>query len=192
MPHRETPSKHRARGYIRVSRRHGDKMQTAALADICGAVYRADDPSGLDDLLRSLRSGDAVMVTTLGRLASRFDDLGAILGEIHKRKAVLIETTTGRRSDVASDVVLMMVDARSELLGEARAFTTRSGKRAAQKRWANGGPERMPEEAARRIWHDRRIATMTEALAQMPGWTTPTAYRRLGKRHAPAGRPRTR
>ena len=61
---------------------------------------------------------------------------------------------------------------------------------AAQKRWANGGPDRMPEEAARRIWHDRRISTMTEALSQMPGWSTTTAYRRLGKRLAPAGRPR--
>lgn len=190
MPHQESPAKHRARGFIRITRRHGEKMQQAALADVCGAIYRADDQDGMSDLLRSLRSGDAVMVTTLGRLASRFDDLGAILGEIHKRKAVLIETTTGRRSDVASDMVSMMVDARSELLGEARAFTTRTGKRAAQKRWANGGPERMPEEAARRIWHDRRIATMTEALSQMRGWSMTTAYRRLGKRHAPAGRPR--
>ncbi|MEW5705098.1 MAG: recombinase family protein [Pseudomonadota bacterium] len=191
MPHRESPAKHRARGYIRVTRRHGEKMQQAALSDICGAIYRADDPSGLDDLLRSLRSGDAVMVTTLGRLASRFDDLGTILGEIHKRKAVLIETGTGRRSDVASDVVSMMVDARSELLGEARAFNTRTAKKAARNRWAKHGPERMPEEDARRIWHDRRIATMTEALSQMSGWSMTTAYRRLGKRHAPAGRPRT-
>lgn len=63
-------------------------------------------------------------------------------------------------------------------------------KAAARNRWAKHSPQRMPDEVARRIWHDRRIATMTEALAQMPGWSTTTAYRRLGKRFAPAGRPR--
>lgn len=184
-------SKHRARGWIRAISPHTEKAQRAALEPICGALYSAADADGLDDLLRSLRPGDLVVVTTLGRLARRWGALVDLLEAIHKKRAAVLETTTGRRSDDAAAVVSLLDDARAEQISEAKGLTPRRAKAAAGKRWAAERERRMPDAEAERIWkHDRRYPTGGEAIEAMTGWSLSAAYRQFGPRGIGAGRPK--
>ena len=158
-------------------------------------IYNAKD-SSVDALIKSLRAGDQVMVSTLGRLATRRDQLGPIIEAIHKKGATVVEMATDRRSD-GPQAVQMALDAAAELALDARGISLRDAKKFS----AMGGlatkikvaremeAKRLGKTEARNIWKNP-LLTNSEALEQMTGWTQASAYRRLGTRKLAIGRRR--
>ena len=148
-------------------------------------------------MVKQLRAGDEVAVTSLGRLAPTRAGLRYAIDAIHSKKCVIVEVASGRRSDRAAEFGLMVLDATNELTTEARGITPAEGIKygriggqitaARVKREMEG--KRMPKTEARNIWKNPLI-TGPEALAQMPGWTQASAYRILKKRNLAKGRPR--
>lgn len=183
-------SKHRIRGFVRVSTRHGLKMQLEALEPNCGHIYHADGGDGLSDLLNSLRRGDTVLVTTLARLASSRDGIAEALFAIHAKRAAVVETSTNRRSDSGDDGWQMMADAVAELSGDSRALPSRLASRYGKLSGKNKRAARLAEAEAKREWFDVRNTTTTAALEKMPGWSLTSAYRKFGQRRVTVGRPR--
>lgn len=182
--------RHRIRGFIRVSTRHGLKMQTEALGPHCGVVYHHDQGDGLADLLASLRRGDTVLVTSLARLTSSRDGIAEALRTIHAKKAAVVETSTNRRSDNGDDAWQMMADAVAELSGDSRALPSRLASRYGKLSGKTKRAARLAEAEAKREWFDVRNSTTTAALEKMPGWSLTSAYRKFGQRRVTVGRPR--
>jgi hypothetical protein len=186
------------RGFLRASRHSGEKAQRMLLEEHkVSPIYNAKEHD-LDDLIRSLRPGDEVWVTTMGRLASRRADLKAAVEAIHSKKAVIVEAASGRRSNRAADAAQMALDAADELALDARGVTP-----AQARRFGKLGGEitrkrvkremeakRLGKTEAGNIWRNP-LLTGAEALAKMPGWTLASAYRILKKRGLAKGRPRS-
>lgn len=159
------------------------------------AIYGVKERT-IEALIKSLRKGDEVMVSTLGRLATRRDQLGPIVEAIHKKGAVVVEMATDRRSN-GREAMQMALDAAAELALDARGISLRD----ARKFSAIGGQitkarveremaaKRLPKTEARNIWKNPLLSN-SEALAQMPGWTQASAYRFLKKRGLAIGRRR--
>jgi hypothetical protein len=198
------------RAFVRVSPGHPEGRQVAAVIaagathvyvegearaerEVDGArVLRVPDARRL--WLISLRNGDVGMVATPGRLASRYQEIGATLTELHRRGACVIDAETGRRSDELAHTAGWITDAISEIRGErGKPFTSESGKEAAAKT-RRPGKARLPKAEARAIWRDlARHPRNVDALRAMPGWSLGDAYRAFGRRHADGshgGRPR--
>ncbi len=198
------------RAFVRVSPGHPEGRQVAAVIEagathvyiegearaereVKGArVLRVPDARRL--WLISLRNGDVGMVATPGRLASRYQEIGATLDELHRRGACVIDAETGRRSDDLAHTAGWITDAISEIRGErGRPFTSETGRAAAAKT-RRAGKAKMAKKDAAVIWADKiGHRTVREALAAMQGWSMRDAYVAFGKRHADGshgGRPR--
>ena len=185
------------RGWVRGSRLASDATQIEMLKryDV-RPIYNAKDHD-LEAYIRSLRSGDEVWVTSLGRLAARRADLKRAVDLIHSKKCVIVEAASERRSD--RDGAEMALDAADELMGEAKALTPENarkfgamGGKANAKRVAEEFKDRMPRKDAHKIWTDTDLARLSnvKVLRKMPGWTQRAAYRHLGPRGLAKGRPR--
>jgi hypothetical protein len=185
------------RGWVRGSRLASDATQIEMLKryDV-RPIYNAKDHN-LEAYIRSLRSGDEVWVTSLGRLAARRADLKRAVDLIHSKKCVIVEAASERRSD--RDGAAMALDAADELMGEAKALTPENarkfgamGGKANAKRVAEEFKDRMPRKDAHKIWTDTDLARLSnvKVLRKMPGWTQRAAYRHLGPRGLAKGRPR--
>ena len=151
----------------------------------------------LDDYIKSLRAGDEVWVTSLGRLCARRTDLRRAVETIHKIKCVIVEAASERRSD--RDGAAMALDAADELMGEARGLTPEQaskfgakGGKANAKRVLETFKDRMPRKEALKLWTDPDLARLSnpKVLRKMSGWTQRAAYRHLGPRGLAKGRPR--
>lgn len=150
-----------------------------------------------DDMVKQLRAGDEVAVTSLGRLAPTRAALGHAIDAIHSKKCTIVEIATGRQSNRAAEFGQMVLEAVNELTTEARGVTPAEAKRygklggqitkARVKREMEG--KRMPKGEAKNIWLNP-LLTGPEALAQMTGWTQASAYRILKSRKLAKGRPR--
>ena len=164
----------------------------------CHPIYSANE-TDLSDVIKSLRPGDELWMTTLARLASPRTELNEARKAVQAQECVIVEAITGRRSDRAADAADMAFDAAAELMREAKALpgdlAVEFGKRGGianrlRLRKAYKGT-RMPVAEARGYWKDHTL-TNGEALAKMYGWTERMAYRHpsLGKRGKANGRPR--
>lgn len=185
------------RGWVRGSRLASDATQIELLKryDV-RPIYNAKD-TNFADYLKSLRVGDEVWVTSLGRLAGKRSDLRRAVDLIHKKKCVIVEAASERRSD--RDGASMALDAADELMGEARALSPEDAKRFGAKggqvnakRVAEEFKDRMPRKEALKLWTDTDLARLSniKVLRKMPGWTQRAAYRHLGPRGLAKGRPR--
>lgn len=163
-----------------------------SLEPLCGVIYDWDEGDGTGDLIRSLRSGDHVVVTTLARLAPTREGIRAAVQDIHKRKATIIETETSRRSSDRDQALDMLADAVAELAGDSRALPAKRAREYGKMAWSKKRAKRMPLDQAERVWLSTRNAGLSngECIALMPGWTERAAYRELGKRGLAKGRPR--
>lgn len=184
-------------GFLRVSRAAGERSQREMLErNDVHPIYNAKDVD-LADVAKSLRPGDELWVTTLGRLASNRRDLSHAIDAIHNQKAIIVEAASERRSDKAAQVAQMVMDAVQEITQDARALSPAK----ARKFGSLGGQitrlrvrrameaQRLPKAEARNVWLNPRLTT-AEALEQMTGWTQASAYRHLKTRKLAKGRPR--
>lgn len=178
------------RGSRRAPLRAQIKLLRAAGVE---TIYNAEEQT-VDSLVRALRLGDEVKVTTLARLAKHRRDLGRIVDAIHDKGAVVVEVVSGRRSDNARDHAKMIFDAVDEIASDGRGLPSEVaktfGKMGAAARAATLEAARMPRHEAEKHWFDARNATTGDALAKMPGWALPAAYKYFGPRKLGAGRPR--
>lgn len=184
-------------GWLRISRAAGEKSQRALLEQ--AGAHPIFDARNIpfDDMMKQLRSGEEVAVTSLGRLASTRAGLRHAIEAIHNKKCVVVEVATGRQSNRAAEVAQMVLDAADELALDARGVSPADARRygkiggqltkARVKREMAG--KRMPKTEAGNIWRNP-LLTNGEALAQMTGWTQASAYRILKTRKLAKGRPR--
>lgn len=135
------------------------------------------------ETLKALRSGDEWAVNKLTELGSTVAEVLEAISEAHAKGAIVVETSTGRRSD--RDAVDMM-------RGSLRYLKKGKTARQARKDGGKGGRPRKERETddvkAAAIWRDVRYATDDEALKHMPGWNRSAAIRHL----KPSGRPEGR
>lgn len=199
----------RRRAYVRPTARVPAGPQIAALIEAgAGAIYvlgrhrplHEQDGARIythtdaaDVWLRSLDASCVALVTTVGRLGGSRAEIAEAVRRIHKAGAVLIETTTGRRSDDKTALPEMMMDAADELSGVRRGRFTSSSGAAARARQVP--IDRLALSRAKIVWADlSAYPTTADALAAMPGWTYRTAFHKLGPRDPKnprrGGRPR--
>lgn len=199
------------RAFVRPGKRHSEARQIASVIDAgATSVYVEGKarpsriingatviwlPDARETWLRSIRSGDDVLIATAGRIGPTRCEIARTLTDIHERGAVLIEASSGRRSNDPAAAPFLMLDAVNELTADRGArFTSETG-RAASAKASRPSPDRMGITAARQIWRDTAgHPTTTTALDAMPGWTIRAAYIHFGKRHggdkSRGGRPR--
>lgn len=161
------------------------------------AIYD-DAEQSLDTLIKALRVGDTVAVTTAGRLASDRATFKRAEAAIRARRAAILETTTGRRSDNPADIAAMVLAAVDEIASHGKVH----GPKAAKEYGSRGGKARAekieqartPKHIAEREWFNVRNRTIDEALATegMKGWSQQMAYRAFKGRGVSVGRPRKR
>ena len=121
-----------------------------------------------------MRRGDELHVTHLAELGKSVVEVLGVVETIHSRGAIVVETSTERRSD--RDMIAMLKEAMPKL---SKGLT----KRAAKKNGSKGGRppnDKMPEKEAKAIWHDARIKTNAEALKRMTGWYYKLAWDKFG------------
>lgn len=199
------------RGFVRPGDRHPAARQIKALISFGATriyihakgkpmqergdvmLYQGED--AYDEWLRSMDAGSVAAVATIARAAFNQLQLAETIRRLHERDAVLVEAISGRRSDNISDLPSLMLDAAREYQSRASAFTTASGRAAAERSNRARNDRRLSVSAARKIWKDaRKYPTIEAALAQMDGWTVRTSYLHFGARHprdpSRGGRPR--
>ncbi len=181
-----------------MSRAAGEKAQRKMLEEH-GAVPIYDAKTHtIDQMIVQLRKGDEVAVTSLGRLATTRAGLRYALDAIRAKGCVVVELASGRRTSCAAEAAQMALDAADELSMDARGTSPELGRkwgavggRLARLRVEREMAEaRMPKAEAKNIWRNP-LLTNAQALAQMPGWTQASAYRRLKSRKLAKGRPRS-
>ena len=116
-------------------------------------------------------------VESLTQLGKTVVEVVTKLEAMHAKGNYVVMIGTGLRSD--RDLASML---KAELPKLRKGLTERQAKRNGKK---GGRPKedakRMPIDEARKVWTDMGYATNEAAIAHMPGWTIPTAYRLLKK-----------
>lgn len=175
------------RGWIRASTRKSENAQRAALAAVgCTALYIHGEDT-FDDLVKELRRGETVCVTSMARISSHRVELAPARRAVHAKGAVIWEVPPlDRRSDNADHAADMIADAVSELTGDARTLTSKDAKRNGSKggkiKGKNAAKARTPVAEAKSVWYDPSAGTIKQRLArdEMRGWSLTTAYRKFG------------
>mgnify|MGYP003393277942 CR=1 FL=1 len=186
------------RGWLRASRRHSAETQREALIDAGASVVYDASQTTIESFIAALRkpkkgaSGDVVLVTSLGRLANRREGITEAVRAIHKVGAVVLETSTGRSSNDAANILEMLDEALDELRADRRthskARAKELGKLGGKARAAQAEADRTSIADALVAWRDLKLTT-AEALdtGYMRGWTSSTAYRVLKSRNTHSG-----
>lgn len=171
------------RGYVRHTVREPAAKQVAELVEYgCGEIYQEGrDGETLRAAVNSLRPGDEFVVTMLDRIAGAKHTLRPWLEEIAARKSVIVETRTGRRSDVSEQAMAMVLDAiarkgnPSEIASAAGKLGIAKRKRETERRVAK----------ARKDWLDDKLTN--EQIAAKHGVAVQTLYAHHGRRPKPPG-----
>ena len=161
-----------------AERKQRDILINAAVEE--RVIYRGrnDWPA----FVRSLRPGDEAVVPELRVFASR-KALGEAVAEVEARQATLIAVTP----DIPIDPATVREVHRTEStwggersMGKRAKEMSKRGHVAYRKKLA---ASRMAEDDARAIWHDlARYPVRADAIEDMRGWTTVTAWRAFGPR----------
>src|ERR1700676_254204 len=188
-------------GYARVSTTDQslDRQRDELTAEGAEIVY-SDIGSGKkgaarpewDELLRSLRKGDTLMVTELSRLGRSTSQLSALADDLNERGIALqilnlgIDTATP-----AGKLVYSIIGAVAEMERDLLIERTNSGLAASRARGRKGGRKREFSPAAVRKaqeQYDRGDLSVTE-IARLAGVSRQTLYRYLviGKADRSAG-----
>ena len=171
------------RGYVRHTVRDPADKQHAELAEYgCGEIYEEGrDGETIRAAVDSLRPGDELVVTTLDRIAGAKHTLRPWLDEISARKSIIVETRTGRRSDVSEQAMAMVLDAITRK-GNSSEIASAAGKLGIAKRKRE--TERRAAKA-RKDWHDDKLTN--EQIAAKYDVAVQTLYSYHGKRPKPPG-----
>lgn len=185
------------KGFVReFKQRHPAQRQRLALlrADVSG-IYEVgqDGCSSWRDAVRSLRRGDVLCIEALALLPDErvpgklqpAADLVEALDEIRDKGAVVLETSTGRRSDNREELKAMRADAIRALGAGGRSLPSAKAKE-------NGGKGgRRPTvfsdrdmERAESVWHNlKKFPRWEDAKAALPkDFTSHRAYKLWGPR----------
>lgn len=171
------------RSFIRKLRRLSVNRQIAMHEEYgSDEIYiEGQDKVTVADFVESLRPKNEALVAAVAVLARRRDGLREVIDEIERRKVVIVELETKRRSDDRLHLKDMVLDAVAELARDSRPPRKQLsawGKKGAAKR----APERPTTvDEARAIWFDRRVKTYADAEAKS-GWKWRTLHNRFGKR----------
>lgn len=108
----------------------------------------------------------------------------------HAKKRVIVDITTEHRSD--RDGIAMMDEGLSRVNAELRVpdleKAAADGAEGGKEKGRRAKGRRMAVKDAKRLWRSPDL-TAVQALELMHGWTRETAYRYLGRRNRPTGRP---
>ncbi len=169
------------RGYARNTK---EEQQLIAAGLKPDAIYL--EGRGAERLGRvGMRSGELLAtVDGLRALGSGRQEIVDAVKRIHKVGAAVVDIETGERSD--RDGVEMLHSALMRIRGER---VMPPGKAEAMQALSvqvrTDG--RLPHNAALVPWRNPLLST-AQAIQEMPGWTSTTAYRTFGPRGVPAGR----
>jgi hypothetical protein len=175
-----------SRGFVRASKRHTAAKQIARLKSAgCGEVYVDGEAlANLRACINSLRAGDTLMVTSLGRLHNTRQGVRAAVEQVVKIGARIMEVDAGRTIDASGlHHFQMAMDAADELANDKRRWSSKDAREAALTRWERW--EKTPRNKAESIWRNiKDFPTIGSALAHpdMAGWTQNASYRAFGKR----------
>jgi DNA invertase Pin-like site-specific DNA recombinase len=178
-------------GYARVSTadqsldRQVDEL-TAAGAEMIyaevGSGKKGADRPKWDELLRSLRQGDILMVTELSRLGRSTSQLSALADDLTERKVSLKILNLGIDTGTpAGKLVYSIIAAVAEMERDLLVERTNSGLAASRARGRKGGRKREFSPAAVRKaqeQYDRGDLSVTE-IARLAGVSRQTLYRYL-------------
>lgn len=178
-----------------------ERQKRALKARGCERIFIAPDDT-IDDAIRCIRPGahDVLLVTTMGRLTNKREELRRIVREVHAKQAIIVETTgPPRRSDKRDQLADMLLDAVAEIAGDRRRHSPeaarRYGKQGGEAKRASAEAKRTKPSVAIVPWRDLSMAAEAAvATPDMSGWSVRMAYRVLGPRNrvvgVKAGRPR--
>jgi hypothetical protein len=170
------------RGWTGTSRYLSERKQRAMLVTAGVGEQVIYDDGSWPEFVRTLRPGDKAAVADLRIFGSR-KALVAAAEEVEARKARLVVVETSTEIDVPTlrEVDRTMSRWRGEAAMKDRKRASALGKRGAAARKKQIAAARLDDAAARAIWKDvKRYPSVEEALEYMPGWTSTTAWRRLG------------
>lgn len=176
-------------GYARVSTadqsldRQADELTAAGADEVrteVGSGKKDAKRPVWDELLRSLRSGDTLMVTELSRLGRSTSQLSALADELRERGVALRINNLGiDTGKPAGKLVYSIIAAVAEMERELLIERTNSGLAAARARGRKGG--RKPSITAAQIrraqkLYDAQELTVAEIAATI-GCSRQTVYR---------------
>jgi DNA invertase Pin-like site-specific DNA recombinase len=178
-------------GYARVSTTEQslDRQMDELIAAGAERVY-SDVGSGKkgalrpqwDELLRSLRSGDALMVIELSRLGRSTSQLSALADDLSERKIALRILNLGIDTGTPSGrLVYSIIAAVAEMERDLLIERTNSGLAASRARGRKGGRKREFSPAAVRKAQERydRGDLSVSEIARLAGVSRQTLYRYL-------------
>lgn len=176
------------RVYVRqTSRRSASEQRAAHMAR--GRMDR-DIYDSLQDAVKGLRRGEPFEVAHASVLGRNRGQIAEAFGAILRRKAVIVETETGRRSDDPMQLAEMIFGALSMSMGDERRDTMQElGRKSGAARTKRSRAGRLDEEIAGLIWANDNL-TVKEREKQMTGWSRREIYKVFGKTGKQAGRPR--
>jgi DNA invertase Pin-like site-specific DNA recombinase len=157
---------------------HGAEM---IYAEIGSGKKGAERPQW-EELLRSLRKGDTLMVTELSRLGRSTSQLSALADDLSERKVSLKILTLGIDTGTpAGKLVYSIIAAVAEMERDLLIERTNSGLAASRARGRKGGRKREFSPAAVRRaqeQYDQGQLSVTE-IARLAGVSRQTLYRYL-------------
>ena len=178
-------------GYARVSTgdqsldRQGDELTVAGAENIyseVGSGRKGADRPVWDELLRSLRSGDTLMVTELSRLGRSTSQLSALADDLLDRGISLRILNLGIDTGTPSGkLVYSIIAAVAEMERDLLIERTNSGLAASRARGRKGGRKREFTPAAVRkaqAQYDGGEMSVTD-IARVAGVSRQTLYRYL-------------
>jgi DNA invertase Pin-like site-specific DNA recombinase len=178
-------------GYARVSTtdqsldRQMDELTVAGAKRVysdVGSGKRDAHRPAWDELLRSLRSGDALMVTELSRLGRSTSQLSALADDLSERKIALRILNLGVDTGTPSGrLVYSIIAAVAEMERDLLIERTNSGLAASRARGRKGGRKREFSPAAVRKAQERydRGDMSVAEIARLAGVSRQTLYRYL-------------
>jgi len=130
----------------------------------------------IDDAIRLIRKGRALVIPQCSLLASKRDDIKDVAQQVHERGGYIIEAATGRRSDSPQDAFEMGIDAATKrVLSKRRAVEMAT-------KYDDDHPGMIK---ARSMWSNAGLSDA--AIAKACGIHQSTLRRRLGKRDVMPG-----
>ena len=176
-------------GYARVSTtdqsldRQADELTKAGADEVrteVGSGKKGAERPAWDELLRSLRQGDTLMVTELSRLGRSTSQLSALADELKDRGVALRILNLGIDTGTpAGKLVYSIISAVAEMERELLIERTMSGLTAARARGRKGGRKQSitPAQIRRaQKLYDARDLTVSE-IAKTVGCSRQTLYR---------------
>lgn len=174
------------RGYVRATPRYPANPQRTALeAARCRHIYEESKGETFRDFLKSLRSGDVVVVDGLHRLAPTRPELQEALEDIAERRCRVEDARSSQVIDAKAGALL--AEAFRVLAGERKIRTRAEAVLRGSKGGRPKGFGKLLKKDAIDIWRDPNLTN--EEAARIIGLSVRQCYRAFKASGRPAGWP---